>query len=109
MSKTMIIKYSLYQLYDRLLDGVDIDVTISYNLDDIAKNGTNKDNIKAIGVIATGDNLDYLLSHPFDIQEIYKRVKEEFEYSVGTLEEEWGEELTPEEYEQIIHLYEPTN
>ena len=62
--KTLVLNFDLYSLYDRLLDGIEMKITISYDIDDIAKNNFNYV-LPSREVIA--DSIEIMAnSNPFD-------------------------------------------
>lgn len=99
------VEYDLYDLYDRILDDVMVELTIGYDLPDIIANGTLPTNLKLLDVQFTPNALTYLTSAPFDLDRIRNEVREKFNQRFMDLDEAFIENVPDEIYKQFEHTY----
>ena len=89
----------LYQIYDRIMDGVVIPVIFEIDENSIIKNGVTKDNVKFIKSEAVHDA--FLSSSPFDLKKIEKDIKNYYD-DEQVLEEELAESLNDNDYYRLF-------
>lgn len=104
MDKTLKIDFDLYTLYDRLLDGVMVEVTLGYRLDDIVENGITKQNLFVDEIAFPKETHDYLTSNPFNIGTIRGDVFNFFDAD-DNAEEYLTENMPDTEYKLIEHHF----
>jgi hypothetical protein len=96
------LEFDLYDIYDRLMDGVRVKVTIEYDKQSIIdEEGCTNENIKYISSTVGSD--PYLTGKPFDLKQIEADLVEFLD--VKELEELLAESLDDDEYDEIFPQY----
>lgn len=103
MKQTLKVKLDLYSLYEQMLDGVIVNITIEYDLENMIKHDIiNQVNLKVIKKeFAKG--LEYLESNPFSKTKILKDIDDHFK-DPDVILETWTEDLPEHEFERIAYL-----
>lgn len=104
--KTLTFKYDLYGLYERVLEGVEVNITVEYDLDMIlaAKDFTSEV-VKITDIQFDSSGLHYVDSLPFDKDQILSEVKEYFDEDINGLVEYFVEALPQDEYDLVEAIF----
>lgn len=95
--KKITFNLDLFDVFDVTLGGVNSIITINYDLEDIASQGFNKDNLSIDSIICDDP---YLINGPYDAEQVRQGVNDFF-FERSTLESYFGDNISPEEYDLI--------
>lgn len=105
MKQTLIALFDLYTIYDRMLDGVNANIKIEYDIDEMIAHDNVVKYIHIIDISFGQDSYDFLKSNSFSLNSIKRKIiaylKDE-----SYLEELLTENISEEEFKRIEYIFE---
>jgi len=101
---TITVKFDLYAIYERVLEGCIVNINIEYDIKNILlTKELSKNTVKIKSMDIDKESLAYIDNYPFNKTKIYDAVRQHFK-DEDSLLEVWGEDIPNEEYSKIEHL-----